>query len=55
MAKESKSQVGYIPHKPAKPQCRTCDHFRSPGSCTKVAGSINPDGYCAPYYEPIKK
>lgn len=34
--------------------CAHCEYFRGPGSCTKVKGSIDPEG-CCNLYESVEE
>lgn len=46
MAKVPKARVEYRDHPNNRESCRLCSMFRKPGSCTYVAGHINPKGWC---------
>ena len=49
MAKISKSEAGYK-HAAGVKQCKSCNMFRRPHSCTLVVGVIRPDDTCR-YFE----
>lgn len=49
-AKSEKSDVGYAPAGESMDRCETCQNFlASEQSCSKVAGTIEPTGWCVLY------
>ncbi len=53
MALASKQTAQYQSHPNGGQHCQICTMFRSPHSCTAVAGEISPQGYCR-YFEKRK-
>lgn len=45
-AKLPQGSVAYRPKPNGTKECDNCQFFKAPNSCEKVAGKIDPQGYC---------
>lgn len=49
--KSTKAEAHYRDYRKDGQWCAKCTMFRKPGSCTAVAGEIEPQGWCKLYEE----